>query len=531
VRHAEVLDGDRLDVRPLRSARATDRFILSGQDDTFEPTMTYHGFRFIEVSNWPGELTRDSIEAVVVHSDISRIGHFSCSEPDLNQLHSNVVWSTKGNFFDLPTDCPQRDERFGWTGDIAVFAPTAAFLFDVQDFLEDWLIDLGLEQHHRDGLVPMVVPDPLKQWPVPPGQSSEPDSTAIWSDAAVWVPWALFRAYGDPGVLARHYDSMAAHLRHVAALLSPDGTWSEGFQFGDWLDPLADPHEPWNARANAAVVATACVYRTSTILTQAAAILGRAEDATAFRALAERTRAAFHAAYVTDEGAITSDAPTVYALAITFGLLEGRLLERAGERLSRLVREAGHHVSTGFAGTPFISDALTQTGHLGDAYRMLLNRECPSWLYPVTQGATTIWERWDSMLPDGTLNPGEMTSFNHYALGAVADWMHRTIGGISPLEPGYGRVLIAPQPGGGLTWAECALETRRGRISVRWRREDELALDIELPPDVSAVVRVTGHPDVHLPAGPHGLQHAARFSSDQAANQTSSAPGVLDATR
>ncbi|AYC35980.1 hypothetical protein DWG14_00188 [Streptomyces griseorubiginosus] len=531
VRHAEVLDGDQLNVRPLRSARATDRFVLSGEDDSFEPTMTYHGFRFAEVSNWPGELTPDSIEAVVVHSDLSRIGHFRCSDPDLNQLHSNVVWSTKGNFFDVPTDCPQRDERLGWTGDIAVFAPTAAFLFDVQDFLEDWLIDLGLEQEHRDGLVPMVVPDPLKEWPIPPGQFSEPDSTAIWSDAAVWVPWALFWAYGDSGVLARHYDSMAAHLRHVEGLLSTDGTWSEGFQFGDWLDPLADPHEPWNARADAAVVATACLYRTSTILTQAATILGRAEDATAFLALAERTRAAFHAAYVTDEGTITSDAPTVYALAITFGLLEGQLLERAGERLARLVREADHHVSTGFAGTPFISDALTRTGHLGDAYHMLLKRDCPSWLYPVSLGATTIWERWDSMLPDGSVNPGEMTSFNHYALGAIADWMHRTIGGITPLEPGYGHVLIAPQPGGALTWADCALETRSGRISVRWRRETELALDIELPPGVSAVVRVTGHPDLHLSAGPDGLQHTARFSADRAANETSSAPGVPDATR
>ena len=204
-------------------------------------------------------------------------------------------------------------------------------------------------------------------------------------------------------------------------------------------------------------------------MAETAALLGHADDAAAFRALADRTRVAFNEHYVSDDGTIRSDCTTVYTLAIVFGLLDEEKETLAGDRLAQLVAKSGHHISTGFAGTPFITDALTMTGHLDDAYQLLLQRECPSWLYPVTMGATTVWERWDSMLPDGTINPGEMTSFNHYALGAVADWMHRTIGGLSPAEPGYAAVRIAPRPGGGLTWAETALETAHGRIEVAWR--------------------------------------------------------------
>jgi alpha-L-rhamnosidase len=501
IRHAEVLEDGELGVRPLRDAQATDRLILSGDEDVFEPTKTFHGFRYAEVTGWPGELSTDAIEAVVVHSELRRTGFFECSDPLLNQLHHNVVWSTKGNFLDLPTDCPQRNERLGWTGDIAAFAPSAAYLFDVEAFLGEWLLDLALEQRHHDGMVPFVVPDVHKFLPLP-AVFPHPDSTAVWSDAAVWVPWTLYQAYGDRAVLERQYDSMTAHVRRVASLTSPNGLWDTGFQFGDWLDPDASPHEPWNAKADNGVVATACLYRSARIVAETAALLGRADDANTFDALADRTREAFNEYYVTGGGTIVSDCTTVYTLAIVFGLLDEQTEQLAGKRLAQLVVESGYKISTGFAGTPFIADALSKTGHLEDAYALLMQRECPSWLYPVTMGATTIWERWDSMLPDGSINPGEMTSFNHYALGAVADWMHRTIGGIAPVEPGYSRVRIAPRPGGGLTWADTRLETRHGVLHVKWRTEDaELTVETELPAGVTGVISLDGMPDVELGEG------------------------------
>ena len=510
LRHAEVLENDELGVRPLRDAQAADRLILSGGDDFFEPTKTFHGFRYAEVTGWPGELTTESLEAVVVHSDIRRTGFFECSDELLNQLHRNVVWGTKGNFLDLPTDCPQRNERLGWTGDISVFTPSAAFLFDIEAFLSDWLIDLGLEQSHADGMVPHVVPDPLKYLPPPPGWPKA-DSTAIWGDASVWVPWALYQAYGDRAVLEQQYDSMTAHVRRVEGLLSPEGLWDTVFQFGDWLDPDASPHEPWKAKADNGVVATACLYRSAATVAGTAELLGRDEDAEEFRTLAQRTRDAFNEHYVSGDGTIESDCTTVYTLAIVFGLLDADVEQLAGKRLAQLVAENGYRVSTGFAGTPYITEALTRTGHLEDAYALLMERECPSWLYPVTMGATTIWERWDSMLPDGTINPGEMTSFNHYALGAVADWMHRTVGGLSPTEPGYAAVRIAPRPGGGLTWASTALETRHGRLEVSWRLEGgSLTVDTLVPKGVSAVLSLSGHDDVVVPAGRSTYTEEAR---------------------
>lgn len=507
LRHAEVLERDELGTRPLRTAKATDRFILSGDNDVFEPTFTFHGFRYVEVDGWPGgidAMTPSSLTAVVVSSDLRRIGRFESSDPLLNQLHDNVVWGMRGNFLDVPTDCPQRDERLGWTGDIAVFAPTAAFLYDVKGFLSSWLRDVALEQEHQDGVVPFVVPDILKYMGVP--EEFKPvNSTAVWSDAAAWVPWALWQAYGDEGILRDAFPSMASHARRVRSLLSPTGLWDQGFQFGDWLDPDAPPDHADAAKADKGVVATASAYRTAVIVSESAAILGRPDEAAEFAELAAVLRSSFHDAYVHEER-ILSDCTTVYSLAIVFGLLDEAQREWAGKRLAELVLESGSRISTGFAGTPFITDALSSTGHVDVAYSLLLQRECPSWLYPVTMGATTIWERWDSMLPDGTINPGEMTSFNHYALGAVADWMHRVLGGLSALEPGYGRILIAPLPGGGLTWAETSLVTPHGRAAVRWDLEDaKIRIVATVPEGTTALVRVAGSTDIELTAGDHAL--------------------------
>ncbi|MCM6763134.1 glycoside hydrolase family 78 protein [Rathayibacter sp. ZW T2_19] len=504
LRHAEVLEDDELGVRPLRAAEATDRFTLSGGRDVFEPTLTFHGFRYAEVDGWPGDIEPGSLTAVVVSSDLRRIGTFRSSEPLLDQLHDNVYRGMVGNFLDVPTDCPQRDERLGWTGDIAAFAPTAVYLADAKDFLRDWLRDLALEQTHHDGAVPFVVPDVLKYREA---ETSFPpmDSTALWSDAAAWVPWAVWEAYGDPVVLEESFPSMASHARRVRSKLSESGVWDTGFQFGDWLDPDAAPDAPADAKADTGVVATACAYRTARIVADSAAVLGRTEEQAEFTELAERLRAGFRSRYVADQR-VFSDCTTVYSLAIVFGLLDEDELGWAGDRLAELVAESGYTISTGFAGTPFITDALSSTGHVDAAYRLLLQRECPSWLYPVTMGATTIWERWDSMLPDGTINPGEMTSFNHYALGAVADWLHRVVGGLAPLDPGYSRILVAPQPGDELQWAESTLETPHGLARVRWdRTADGVSLAVTVPEGATAVVRAAGTEDRELTAGEHAL--------------------------
>ena len=320
VGHAEVLENGELGTRPLRTAKATDHYILSGKDDVLEPTLTFHGFRYAQVDGWPGMLSQDDIEAVVVHTDLRRIGTFECSDDRLNQLHRNIVWGFRGNALDLPTDCPQRDERLGWTGDLAVFAPTAAYLYDVRDWLTDWLRDLSAEQQAAGGLVPLVIPDPLTIQGL--GMSAF-GPYAIWGDACIWVPWALWQAYGDRGVLEAQFDSMTDHLLRVEEKLSPTGLWNQGFQFGDWLDPDAPPEQPWASKARPGVVATACLYRSARMVADIAGTISRPSDGERYEVLAERTRYAFVSHYLQADGTIKSDAPTVYALAIAFGLLEG----------------------------------------------------------------------------------------------------------------------------------------------------------------------------------------------------------------
>ncbi|WP_282947569.1 family 78 glycoside hydrolase catalytic domain [Cellulomonas endometrii] len=491
LRHAEVLEDGELGTRPLRAAAQTDTFVLSGGADVFEPTFTFHGFRYAEVTGWPGELAPDALEAVVVHSDMRRTSEFASSDPLVDQLVRNSVWGQKGNFLDVPTDCPQRDERLGWTGDIAAYAASASFQFDTADFLHKWLLDVEQEvRHSPHGTVPHVVPDVLKHGDMSgvEGEGFGNNATAVWGDAAVWVPQALWQAYGDADRLAAHYPGMVLHLESVERDLSPTGLWDQGFQFGDWLDPDASPHEPWNAKADKGVVATACLFRSASFAAEAAGVLGRADDAARWTALAERTRAAFVEHYV-DGGRILSDCATVYALAIAFGLLDDQDRTAAAARLAEIVRESGYRVTTGFAGTPFITWALSETGYVDEAYRLLLEKECPSWLYPVTMGATTVWERWDSMLPDGTINPGEMTSFNHYALGAVADWIYQVVAGIRPAAPGYRRVRVQPVPGPGIDHVTAAYDSRAGRIEVAWRRDEAgFTLDVTVPDGVPAEV-------------------------------------------
>ena len=489
LRHAEVLEDGELGTRPLRMAAATDHYTLRGGDvETWEPRFTFHGFRYAEVEGWPGELQAEDLRAVVCHSDMERTGWFDCSDPLIDRLHENVVWSMRGNFLDLPTDCPQRDERLGWTGDIAAFAPTAAFLYDSAGFLQSWLADLGAEQQAEGGVVPIVVPNILDRPPFP---------AAAWGDAATIVPWVLYQRFGDAGILADQFASMRAWVDVVAASAGEHHLWDTGFQFGDWLDPAAPPDRPAQARTPPSLVATAYFARSAELVGQAAQVLGRAEDAARYGGLAAAVRAAFAAEYITPAGRLLRDSTTAYALALSFALLPEETQRRhAGRRLAELARASGYHISTGFVGTPLICDALCSVGEGDAAYRLLLQRDCPSWLYPVTMGATTIWERWDSMLPDGAINPGEMTSFNHYALGAVADWLQRTVGGLAPAAPGYRRLEMRPRPGGGLTRARARHQTPYGPAECAWRIEQgQIVVEAVVPANTRAQVMLPGRED------------------------------------
>jgi alpha-L-rhamnosidase len=495
LRHAELVTDGELDPTTLRTAKATDRYTLrGGGPETWEPSFTFHGFRYVEVDGWPGALDPAALRAVVVHSDMARTGWLETSDPLLNRLHANVVWSMRGNFVGVPTDCPQRDERLGWTGDIHAFAPTAAFLYDVRGVLGSWLTDLAAEQRTA-GSVPWVVPDVL------PHPSSP---TALWSDVAVGLPAALYAEYGDPAILEAAYPSMTAFVDQVEGLLDERGLWSGGFQYGDWLDPDAPPEDPAGGKTDRHLVAAAYLCRTVRTLADAAQVLGHTADAVRYGALATRVREAFRAEYVTPTGRVSGETVTAYALAVCFGLVEGPELAKAGGRLAALVAKSGYRISTGFAGTPFVLDALTATGHLAEAFLMLAERSCPSFLYPVTQGATTVWERWDSLRPDGTLNPSGMTSLNHYALGAVASWLHRTVGGLSAAEPGYRRVRIAPRPGAGLTHATLRHDTDHGRIEVAWRLDGTTTVvEVTLPDGVTGSVELPADPDARtLEIGP-----------------------------
>jgi alpha-L-rhamnosidase len=491
LRHAEVMEQGELGTRPLRNAQATDRYTLrGGGPETWEPRFTFHGFRYAEVVGWPGEVDPAAFTAVVVHSDFERTGTFACSHELIDQLHRNVVWGMRGNFVSVPTDCPQRDERLGWTGDLQVFAPTATFLYDVDGFLADWLADLAADQS-PEGAVPLVVPSQVFG-PEPWGFVA-----AAWSDAAVVVPCTLYERYGDRDALERQFDSMRAWVDFVRAKAGDRMLWPEEPQLGDWLDPSAPPDNAGKARTDAVLVASAYFARSAQLVSRAAAILGHDDLAEDYDALAAEVRRAFRDEYVAPSGRLSSDAMTAYALAIAFDLYEtDTQRERAAARMATLAAADHHHVATGFVGTPLVLPALTALGDTATAYKLLTQTSCPSWLYPVTMGATTVWERWDSMLPDGSINPGEMTSFNHYAFGAVADWMHQTIGGIAPATPGYRELRVAPIPGGGITWAECALRTPYGRAACRWELEgDELSLTLDVPPNSTATVVLPGSDD------------------------------------
>ncbi|MFJ7996333.1 alpha-L-rhamnosidase [Streptomyces sp. NPDC096310] len=470
LRHAEVLNPDgTLYTANLRTARATDTYTLKGGGpETYEPRFTFHGFRYVEVTGVRGKLSRDAVVGQVIHTSAPFTMDFRTNVPLLNQLHSNITWGQRGNFLSVPTDTPARDERLGWTGDINVFAPTAAYTMESARFLTKWLTDLR-DSQRSDGALTNVAPDI--------GGENVGAGAAGWGDAGVTVPWALYQAYGDTRVLEESWDSMVAWLdylkRHSSGLLRP----AEGF--GDWLN--IEDETPKD------VIGTAYFAHSADLVARTAEVLG--EDPAPYTTLFGAVRDAFRAAYVSPNGRIKGDTQTAYVLALSMDLLADADRAPAADRLVQLIEAKGGHLSTGFLGTPRLLPVLTDTGHIDVAYRLLLQRTFPSWGYQIDQGATTMWERWDSIRPDGTFQDAGMNSFNHYAYGSVGEWMYAHIAGIAPGAPGFRKIIVRPRPGGGVTEASGRFDSLHGPVTTRWKAADGgFRLTVTVPANTTAEV-------------------------------------------
>ncbi|KAH7023857.1 alfa-L-rhamnosidase [Ilyonectria destructans] len=504
IQHGEVLQKDKehVDTRPLRNAKAQDSIILSGSDSIeWEPKFTFHGFRYAEIT---GLAMADllSITAVVVHSDMERTGWFDCSHPLISKLHKNIVWSMRGNFVGVPTDCPQRDERLGWTGDIAVFSKTGSFLYDTVGVLKNWLSDVDSEQkQNKTGIPNLFTPDVFPDFPFRP-------ATAVWGDAVVLVPWDLYQASGDKKVLEAQIEGMRAWIeqgipRNERKLWDTTSVQ----QLGDWLDPSAPPSEPGLGRADSVFVANAFLVHITRLMAKISSVVGDEEGAKKYLNNFNELLEAFTDEYITRRGRVVNDSQTAIALAIHFDFLKTEeQVEVAAARLEEIIRsESRFKIASGFVGSAILGPALSKAGRTQIFNRMLEHRRNPSWLYPVQMGATTIWERWDSMLPDGSVNPGEMTSFNHYALGAVADWMHSVMAGITSLGPGWKKIQIAPIPGGSVTSVKAKHLSPYGMIEVSWAIEGELfTMTVKIPLNSVAAIKLPASTEtVHVGSGTH----------------------------
>lgn len=505
LRHAEVVQQGDVYTDSLRTAQATDVLTLDGSPIEWEPRFTIHGYRYAEVTGWHGPLTADHVESRVIHSDMERRGWFESSHELVNKLHENTVWSLRGNFVDIPTDCPQRDERLGWTGDIQVFAPTATFLYGVTGMLASWLQDLAAEQVEFDWVPPFV-----PYLDLPPWTEFEKDPSAVWGDVAILTPDVLHQRTGDLELLRRQYASALQWMQHVERGAGPSRLCEGTVQLGDWLDPNAPADDPMKAMTDPALVATAYFAHSARRMAAIARTLGETADAAYYEALAPEVAAAYAARYIVEGGRMRDDTQTAYALTTAFDLWPDADSRTAGTaRLAELVNQSEGRISTGFAGTPVVSDALTMSGHLAEAYRLLESTDRPSWLYAVTNDATTIWERWDSLLPDGTVYPGNMTSFNHYALGSVTDWLHRVVAGIEAVEPGWRRIRFAPQPGGTFTHASARHLTPYGEAAIAWAiARGRLSVTVKVPVGATAVVALPGAREVEVGHGRHTIDVA-----------------------
>jgi len=488
LRHAEVLDKDgNMYYENLRGAKCTNTFLLKGEtEETFEPHFTFQGFRYVMVEGYPGELNADDIRGMVIHSAMDPAGTFECSDPMINQLQHNILWGLKGNFLDVPTDCPQRDERLGWTGDAQVFAPTACFNVDAATFYTKWLRDLAADQD-EDGSIPHVIPNVLGH-----------GGATGWADAGITIPWAIYLDYGDVSVLENQYESMKQWIGYMNERAGENLIWEGDPHFGDWLSFASTRSDYMGAYTLKDLIATAYYAYSSSIVAKVADILGNEKDASYYRELSEKVRLAFNREFVTSTGRLVSHTQTAYTLALAFDLLDEETADLSAEHLARDVEEF-RHITTGFLGTPLISLTLTDIGRNDLAYMLLKRTRYPSWLYPVTMGATTIWERWDGQKPDSTFQDKGMNSFNHYAYGAIGKWMYQVVAGIGIDEqnPGYKHIIINPRPGGGLSSVKATHQSLYGEITSGWELEGEkLTMEVEIPANTSATIHIPGDPSL-----------------------------------
>lgn len=487
INHAEVLDKDgNFYTENLRNAKQENKYVLSGNRDVLEPHFTFQGFRYIRIKDYSGKLDSATVNAIAVYSDMAPTGTFHTSNPLLNQLQHNIQWGQKGNFVDVPTDCPQRDERLGWTGDAQVFFKTAAYNMDVAAFFDKWLHDLKVDQH-QSGNVPVVIPDV---------RTIKNAGSAGWGDVATIIPWDFYNAYGDQALLARQYSSMKAWVEYIRSI-SKNNLWNSGPHYGDWLFyTMADDRDGKAAITDKFFIAQAFYAHSTQNLINAAKVLKKEADVRMYTDLLQDIKRAFMQEYVTPSGRLVSSSQTAYVLALNFDLLPENLREQAAKRLADNVAAYGNHLTTGFLGTPYLCHVLTRFGYNDVAYKLLLQETYPSWLYPVKKGATTIWERWDGIKPDGSFQAISMNSFNHYAYGAIGDWMYRTITGISEVSPGYKEILIAPKPGGNLKDASAELETIYGKVKSAWAIDgDKTRVEVTIPANTTAkiVLPATGN--------------------------------------
>ncbi len=486
VQHAEVLDKNgNFYIENLRAAKATDHFVLKGEgEETFEPHFTFHGFRYIKIIGYSGDVTSANFSAVALYSQMQPTGNFSSSHPLLNQLQHNIQWGQKGNFLDVPTDCPQRDERLGWTGDAQVFSRTAAYNMQVNNFFSKWLKDLAADQSDK-GIIPFVIPNILGQ----------PVGSTGWADAGTIIPWNMYLAYGDKRILEDQYNSMKAWVSYMENS-SKNNLWNTGFHFGDWLFYSLDNDNIGRSAITDKYLIAQCFFAHSTqILLNTATVLGKKDDAARYSDLLKKVKDAFMQEYVSSTGRLVSGTQTAYVLALNFDMLPEDLRQQAVERLVQNIKDYGDHLTTGFLGTPYLCHVLNRFGKTDVAFKLLMQETYPSWLYPVKMGATTIWERWNGIRPDSSFAAASMNSFNHYAYGAIGDWMYRVITGIDTYEDGVGykHIKITPHIGGGLTMANGELETYYGKLSSGWKVDGgQTTFDVEIPANSTA--------DIFLPA-------------------------------
>lgn len=481
--HAEVLDKEgNFYTTNLRSAKAQNHYILKeGTEQVFEPHFTFQGFRYVKIEGYPGELSPEKLTAVALYSDMETTGTFSTSNAMLNQLQHNIQWGQKGNFVDVPTDCPQRDERLGWTGDAQAFANTAAYNMDVAGFFTKWLKDVRADQQ-PNGSIPHVIPHVL---------APNDGGSAGWADVATIIPWDMYVAYGDQRLLETQYESMKKWVGYMTAN-AKNNLWNTGFHFGDWLFYRPDDDNDGRAAVTDKYLIAQTFYAHSTqLMVNAAQVLGKKDDVDRYTSLLNDIKSAFVKEYMTSNGRLVSSTQTAYVLALNFDMLPENLRASAAERLVRNIRDYGNHLTTGFLGTPYLCHVLTRFGYNNVAYDLLMQESYPSWLYPVKMGATTIWERWDGIKPNGSFQTPDMNSYNHYAYGAIGDWMYKNIAGINadPTMPGYRKIHISPKPGGGITNASGSLETVYGLVSSSWQITNGMfKLDVQIPANTTATI-------------------------------------------